>query len=166
MSNPTFSTGAPSTSLPLAPAGIRIGARLLDLIILGIIGAIIASFVGAGSIATGQRADDVSGGKYFLAVLLSLAVGFVYEAVCTSKIGGTPMKKVLGLRVVDASSGAQLPLQQSAIRWAIPGAFSIIPIIGALAGFVIVLVSLVFLFTDKLRQTVSDKVAKTVVLKG
>jgi uncharacterized RDD family membrane protein YckC len=167
MSNPMFSAGAPAGSQSIASAGMRILARFLDAIILAIVGSIIGSVLGAGAIATGRRGSDVGAGKYFVAVLLSVIVSFVYDAVLTSKIGGTPMKKAFGMRVADAATGnSPVSLQQAATRWAIPGILSLIPVLGALASFVIFIVSLIFLFTDKNRQTVSDKIGKTVVLKG
>ena len=34
------------------------------------------------------------------------AAGFLWEAVCTKQFGGTPMKLALGMRVVQAETGA------------------------------------------------------------
>lgn len=146
---------------------MRIVARLIDAVIGGVFGAILAAIIISGDGSNGFAGFGGSGsfGKRYLVTIGGLIFSFLYEAVVTAVAGGTPGKLILGMRVVNAADGSAVQLPQSAIRWAIPGALSIIPILGGLAAFVIFVISLIFLFTDKLRQTVSDKVAKTLVVK-
>jgi uncharacterized RDD family membrane protein YckC len=151
-------------AIPLASSGMRILARFIDGIIVGIAGFIISAILGAGS-AFG-RSDDVSTGVWYLAIVLGVAISWFYDAFLTSKMGGTPMKKAFGMRVVDAASGSPVSLQQATMRWVVPGALSLVPILGGLISLVVFIVSLVFLFSDKMRQTVSDKIGKTVVINS
>ena len=104
--------------------------------------------------------------RYLLAVL-GVAIGFVYDAVMTKLYGGSPMKLVFGMRVVRADNGGPPEWSHAIIRWAIPGAFALVPlaIMGGLLSVVVVVVSLVYLFTKPLRQAVWDQVAKTLVVK-
>lgn len=152
---------------PLASAGMRILARLLDAIILGVVGGSIGAAIvlsDGESAGFGGLGGDLDAGKRFAIGLVSLVIGFVYEAVVTKMAGGTPMKLVFGLRVVRATDGQPVQWQESIIRWGFLGVIGLIPVLGGIAAFIISIVSLVFLFTDKLRQTVTDKVAKTIVI--
>jgi hypothetical protein len=67
------------------------------------------------------------------------------------------------MRVIRVT-GSPIDWGASIIRWAVFGLLPILPIIGGIAGLVMAIVSLIFLFTDKLRQTVPDKAAKTIVV--
>ncbi len=146
---------------PLASAGMRIAARLIEMIIGGIIGAIIIAII----VGSGTSFNGVGGSYNFGSVLISLAIGWALEAGLTATKGGSLGKLILGMRVVNAGDGSTpVSWMTATIRWAVPGAFSLVPILGGLVGLVVFIVSLVFLFTDKLRQTISDKVAKTLVV--
>ena len=85
----------------------------------------------------------------------------------TRLYGGTPMKLAFGMRVVRADNGRQVEWSHAVTRWAIPGVFAAIPlpVLPGLLGFVVVVVSLVYIFTKPLRQAVWDQVAKTLVVK-
>jgi uncharacterized RDD family membrane protein YckC len=144
---------------------MRILARLLDSIIVGVIG----TAVGAAIILSGDDSagfagfgGDIGAGDRLAANLFSLAIGFVYEAVVTKLKGGTLMKLAFGMRVVR-TDGAPISWTQSILRWS-PTVRALFPILGSFALFIIVIISLVFLFTDRLRQTVNDKLAKTMVI--
>lgn len=144
-------------------------ARFLDgLILAAVFGTIFASIVltdGDDAGFAGFNAD-ASRGKLYVFGLLSLAVGFVWDAVLTKLYGGTPMKIAFGMKVVQADSGAPVEWKHAIIRWAVPGALGLLPLgdIGSLINLVVVIVSLVFLFTKPLRQAVWDLAAKTVVV--
>lgn len=161
----------PSPGVPggraLATPGMRILARFLDGLILliasGVIGAAIVLSDGDSAGFAGFGGDLTAGERFSLAVF-GLVVGFLYEALITKMAGGTPMKLALGLRVVRAADGQPVGWNESLLRWGVVAVIGLIPGLGGLAGLVIGIVSLVFLFTDKLRQTVSDKVAKTLVV--
>jgi len=153
---------------PLASAGMRILARFLD----GVIQAIVMLLAALALVSSGESigfggysSKGVTNGKLFLFLVISFGLSFVYEAVITAKAGGTPMKLAFGLRVVDAATGSPVGMQQSVIRWAVPGLAGIIPRIGRFISSICSIVSLVLLFTDQRHQTISDKAAKTLVVK-
>ena len=150
----------------LAQPWMRILARFLDAIIVSVVGTAIGAAIilsGDDSAGFGGFGGDISTGKRFTISLFGLAIGFVYEAVLTKVKGGTPMKLAFGMRVVG-TSGAPITWSESIIRWGFLALISVIPILGGIAALIIWIISIVFLFTDSLRQTVSDKVAKTMVI--
>jgi uncharacterized RDD family membrane protein YckC len=156
---------------PLASAGMRVLARFLDSLIVGLVfGAIFSGFVlGDGdSAGFGGLGADASFGKVYTLGLLLMAVGFVWDAVCTKQFGGTPMKLAFGMRVVRADTGGPVEWSHAIIRWAVPGALALLPlpVLPGLVNLVLVIVSLVFLFTKPMRQTIWDLVAKTLVVKS
>lgn len=150
---------------------MRVLARFLDGLIVGLVfGFVFATIV----LSDGDNAGfagfgaDASFGRVYLLGLLGLLAGFVWDAVCTKMFGGTPMKLAFGMKVVRADTGGDVEWSHAITRWAIPGAFALapLPVLPGLASLVIVIVSLVFLFTKPLRQTVWDQVAKTLVVKS
>lgn len=164
---PGGATGPNGQLLP--PAWKRIVARFLDGLILALVfGTVFAAIVLSGDSEAGVAGigTDASFGEVYLLGLLGAAVAFVWDAVCTKQFGGTPMKLAFGMKVVQAGSGAPVEWSHAIIRWAVPGALALLPLanIGGVINFVIVVVSLVFLFTKPLRQTVWDLAAKTVVV--
>jgi uncharacterized RDD family membrane protein YckC len=145
---------------------MRILARLLDFIIVGAVSTAIGAAIilsGDDSAGFGGIGGDISAGKQFAIGLVGLGIGFVYEAVLTKVKGGTPMKLAFGMQVVR-TDGSPIGWSESIIRWGFVPLISLIPQVGGIAGLIIWIISIVFLFTDRLRQTVSDKVAKTMVL--
>jgi uncharacterized RDD family membrane protein YckC len=152
---------------PLASAWMRILARFLD----GVIVSIAAGAVGAAIVlsdgATGGFAGfggNMTTGQRFGIGLFGVVVGFLYEALTTKVWGGTPMKLAFGMKVVRAADGAPVGWNESLIRWGVPALIGVIPILGVVAGLIIFIINLIFLFTDKLRQTIWDKIAKTIVV--
>src|SRR5262245_27346261 len=151
----------------LASPGLRVLARFLDgLILFALAGVIDRIVVGDAADLSGLSADE-DGWKLVLVLLLNVAMIFLWDAVATRIWGGTPMKLAFGMRVVRADNGEHVGWSHAIIRWAIPGAFVLIPFpaLTFLAGLVVVIVSLVFIFTKPLRQAVWDQVAKTLVIK-
>ena len=82
----------------------------------------------------------------------------------TRLFGGTPMKLLLGLRVVQAGDGSPVGWRHVALRWLVPGVCTLLPVIGIPALLLVGLVSTVFIFTRPTRQAVWDLAAKTVVI--
>lgn len=158
--------GAP-TKPPVAEAWKRIVARFVDGILLFIVNMVLFAALASGDGSFGAfGGTGLSGAKLLLISLVGLAVGYVYDAVLTAKIGGTPMKRAFGMKVVSAADGSPVDLKQASIRWAVPGLIAIIPTLGGIIVFICVIISLVFLFTDSMRQTINDKAAKTIVVNG
>lgn len=171
--NPNFG-GAPSSGIvgvgpggrTIAPAWKRIVARFLDSIIVNIfIGYVVIELV-AGEDSTTFTTGEGDGGGLLAASLIVLAIAFVWDAVATKMIGGTPMKRAFGMRVVQAESGAEVEWRHAVIRWATFAIWTVIPFLSVIVPLILVVVSLVFMFTKPLRQAVWDRTAKTVVIDG
>jgi uncharacterized RDD family membrane protein YckC len=162
-SGPTSPSGA-----PLAPPVLRIIARFLDAVILGVINFLVALIVlGPDDAGFSGLGGDADFQKLYLVSVIGVAISFVWDAVLTRMYGGTPMKLAFGLRVVRADNGSQVEWSHAVTRWAIPGAFALVPIplLSGLVSLVVVVVSLVSIFTKPLRQAVWDQIAKTLVIR-
>jgi hypothetical protein len=156
------------TGQPLASAIVRVFARVIDVVIVYvIIGGIIYTSITGDAVSVGD-ADEVSTGKALLAAALVLAVGFLWDAVLTKVKGGSPMKLLFGLRVVRSDNGGPVEWTHAVVRWLVVAIWSLIPFpaISQLGMFVLVIVSMAFIFTKPLRQAVWDQVAKTLVVKA
>lgn len=158
----------------LASPGMRVLARLLDALIVGLVfGSVFAAIVLSGDDDAGLAGlgTDASFGRAYTVALLGAVVGFVWDAVMTKMFGGSPMKLAFGMKVVQAD-GSDVEWDHAIKRWALPGAFALIPpfvalnVLVSLAQFAIVVVSLVFIFSKPLRQAVWDQFAKTLVVKS
>lgn len=121
-----------------ADVGIRVGARLIDSIILWIVSLIIITPL----VFTALFADSQSGGMMstfggggfgigaIVASLLSLAIWLAYYALFDSRMGGTPGKKILKLEV-RGPDGTNPTIEESLKRnaWMV---LSIVPFVGGL----------------------------------
>lgn len=156
---------------PLAETWMRVLARFLDSLIVGLVFGFVFSAIllsDGDDAGVGGFGADGSFGELYVLGLLGMAAGFVWDAVCTKQFGGTPMKLAFGMRVVRADDGGPVEWRHAIIRWAVPGALALVPlpVLPGLVNLVIIIVSLVFLFTKPLRQTVWDLAAKTLVVKA
>jgi uncharacterized RDD family membrane protein YckC len=90
---------------------IRLAADLLDALVLGAIGWVIATVFRDGLLSLGERG-----------VLLGIPLTLLYSGVLHSEIGGgqTLAKRLLRLRVLRLDGG-YLSLDRSLVRWAIMG---------------------------------------------
>ena len=154
----------------LASAGMRVLVRFLDALILALVfGSIIAAVVLSGGDDAGFAGigGDVSFGKAYAIAILGMIVGFVWDAVCTKMFGGTPMKLAFGMKVVQ-TNGADVEWEHAIKRWALPSALALIPIpiLPDLVSFIVVIVSLVFIFSKPLRTALWDIFAGTLVIKS
>jgi uncharacterized RDD family membrane protein YckC len=164
---PAGGSGLGPAGRTIPPAWKRIVARLLDVIIINmLVGAVIIRAIAGDDAGTLAAADEVDTGSLFLATLVVLGLGFVWDAVATKFVGGTPMKRAFGMRVIQAESGAPVEWRHAIIRWGTIAIWSIVPVLSLFVPLILVIVSLVFLFTKPLRQAVWDLVAKTVVVDG
>ena len=151
----------------IADPWLRIAAYIVDNIITFVISLI---FGGGAIIASAFSGDpdniEVNVG---LAALGSIVVALYYVLMYTF-LSGTVGKLILGLRVVKEDGTEPLGMPAGIIRagTSLIGILGIIPILGFVLTavlFVVLLVSLVFLFTDNQHRTVMDRVANTYVVK-
>ncbi len=156
-------------AIPLADSGLRFAARFLDRIILYFLTCIPSlAITGSAFAVGGTRSNGAFSnlGATAASSLVGAAIILLYDGVATGVMGGTLMKKAFGMKVVNQSDGQPVTMQTALLRAAPTAICTAVPLLGGLAGLVMGIVSLIFLFSDKLRQTVSDKLAKTVVIKA
>jgi uncharacterized RDD family membrane protein YckC len=145
---------------------IRVGAYLIDGIIIGIPVAIVLSIVFAtmlsGAVSSGSedeiaRAAAGSIGVFLLVYLLIFVAAWLYEAMMTSSAsGGTIGKRALGMRVVRGSDGSRLSFGRATGRF-----FAKIFITGLIPfGIGYMMAG----FTER-KRALHDMIADTVVIK-
>lgn len=142
----------------IAGAWPRIGARLIDGLIL-----VVVSFAMA---AAFLDVDDLDGGLDPGFMFVSIALGAAYSIGFVGTLGGTPGKLALGLRVVRQEDGVSPPGWDKAFLRYAPDLVGLVPLIGGLVSLVFLVLSLVWLGTDTCRRTIYDRAATTYVVKA
>ncbi|GAA3147563.1 RDD family protein [Streptomyces echinatus] len=143
---------------PLADSGRRTLARILDMILVGIVVWLLTWAFGVREYTV--DGDRIEAGKSFAQSLTAAVLYVAYDTVLISRTGQTLGKRWLGLRVADLENGATPSAQTSLIRalvlW-VPFAFCCACIWTAICGG--------WSFFDKpYKQGLHDKAAKTVVV--
>ena len=131
----------------------RLGARILDVIVVAVIGVVLVIVFGG--------VDD-SGMGTVTSLLLGLVIGIGYEVSQVAVWGQTIGKRMAGIKVINAAHGGIPGWGKATGRWAIPGLVALIPIIGPLLS----LLCYVSLTWDRVYQGWHDKVAGTLVIKA
>ena len=143
---------------PLAASGKRVLARILDMILVGVIVWLLSWAFGTNEFDVDP--DKVQYGKSFGQSLLAAVLYIAYDSFMISRTGQTLGKKWLGLRVANLNDGATPTLQTALVRAAVlwlPFAFCCACIWTAICGG--------WSFFDKpYKQGLHDKAAKTVVV--
>lgn len=126
--------------------GIRLGAYIIDAIIIGIVVAIVTA------IGRAINSDALTG----LSTGTGGVVGFVYLVYFWATTGQTPGKRVLGLRVVgrDGRTGG-IGWGPAIVRW-----------IGYLIGGAIFFLGFLWIIWDNQKQGWHDKLAGTHVVRS
>lgn len=165
---------------PLAGWWHRVLARLIDGILLGILGAVVLlPIVAPGFVdnvglwmdevlATAQAGSAVAPAMpaglesdLFRLSMASLVLGLVYEIGMVHLFGGTVGKLVTGLRVRLRETPGNPPLGAAAIRGAV---YQVLPQIPYL-GWIATLLNYLWPLWDPKRQALHDKPAKTNVVR-
>jgi uncharacterized RDD family membrane protein YckC len=138
-----------------AGLGVRIGARLLDALLVGLPAAIILGLLGLGGGFTGT---DTWLGSAIISLLW-----FGYFVWFESNSGATVGKKLLNLRVVVAD-GSHPSLEVAAKRnvWML---FGLVPFIGGLLSLVAVIAIIVTISTNAASRGKHDEFAGTAVMR-
>ncbi len=148
----------------LASPGKRLGARLIDWVILSIVSFVVLSVgVGGGALLGSAGSDAALGaaiGTFLLSAFLVGLLTILYEVTLTALKGQTLGKMAMGIVVVRGEDGALPGWGKSIIRWALPHLMFLIPVFGWLAG----LATYVSLTWDDRRQGWHDKASATVVI--
>lgn len=136
--------------MQIAPLGIRAIAAIVDLLILAVLWTIFGIF--AGSPPVSGYGFNVEG----LPALVGFAATFTYYAATEVIWGGTPGKMLIGLRVIDADTGAPIDWNKSIIR-------NLLRIVDVLPS--LYLVGFLFALSSPKTQRLGDRVARTVVVR-
>ncbi|MGD9622600.1 MAG: RDD family protein [Mycolicibacterium sp.] len=125
--------------------GIRFAARVIDGLIVGIVGGIIVYLIGMAS-------------NVMVTGLFTGLLSFAYYVAFEITQGWTPAKKMLGLSVHGPGGAAKPDFQQSAIRnsWTL---LPIIPFIGGLLGVVAIVIIAVTINSSPTKQGKHDELA-------
>jgi len=140
---------------------IRLAARLIDIVIVGIPAGILFGILGwiqYGVLGSGpdSAAHDLASAAMVISTALMLAGAALYQILLWGKRGATVGQHVLGLRVVDASSGEPISLSAAGTRW-----------IGELLDtfFCGLPIGYIWAAFDGRKQAWHDKFASTVVVR-
>jgi uncharacterized RDD family membrane protein YckC len=173
--------------VPLAGWWQRVGATLIDFLILVLITVLItlplirdffnafgdffdasmtAAENGTPAPSSAEFQSDVAGPLAAITAI-SLALNFVYYVAFLVWKQATPGKLALGLRV-RLRERPELPVATVLLRWAtqagVPGLLGLVPFVGVISGLYSLLDVLWPLWDDK-KQAIHDKVAKTNVVR-
>jgi uncharacterized RDD family membrane protein YckC len=144
----------PRVPASTASLGVRIGARLLDFVLVGIPASIVLGLLGLG---TGFGADG------WLAGAIVSLLWFGYFVWFESNRGATVGKKLLNLRVVVAD-GSNPSLEVAAKRnvWML---FGLIPWIGGLLSLVALIAIMITISSNADSRGMHDTFAGTAVMR-
>ena len=145
---------------------IRLVARLLDTLIVGIPLAIVFGVLAlaAGGLAAGTSNSDqntqngaaaVFSGIFILFYLVAIAVSIGYWVYFWGTTGSTFGMRVFRLRVVDANTGGPIGIPRALVRW-------LMTIVNSWACYI----GWIWVAFDPRKQGWHDKVANSVVLQS
>lgn len=154
--------------LELASPGARLGARILDIVIMVVVMGVLF-LLGVAALLTPSSGDPViddeatiSLAVFFSFMALAAVVGLLYEVVMIAMRGQTLGKMMTSIKVVRADNGLGPGWGKSIGRWIIPAVLGFIPAVGWLL-YLLVYLSLLW---DSARQGWHDKAAGTLVVKA
>ncbi len=140
-----MSTAAGSVVMAYQGVGKRLVAVIIDTVIMGVAGWIIALLTGG----TTEAGFELTG----LPALLLFIVAFAYLVLTEAYLGGTLGKLVLGMRVIK-EDGSPCDLQAALIR-------NLLRIVDGLFFYI---VGAILVWTSSKRQRLGDRVAHTLVV--
>jgi uncharacterized RDD family membrane protein YckC len=145
---------APAQQVVAAPdvVGQRIGAAIVDMILLAILFVVMSMLFGQSESGDGSFSVNLSGAPFIIYVLLS----FGYYMGMEFKLGQTVGKKLTGIKVVS-TDGQVLTPGKVAIR-------NILRIVDGLPF--LYLVGFIAMVTSKQKQRIGDMAAGTLVVKA
>jgi uncharacterized RDD family membrane protein YckC len=157
--------GGPPSDTRFATVGVRIGAVLIDGLLLFVVAIVIAlpSIIDTIDEAdrTGGSFEYTAGAEAFLGPLIFLAV----MIAMTATIGATPGKLMLGLRVTTADGSTTPPGFGPATLRALPWLPTLIPVLGILLWIAIAVAGVVMISNDNERRSLFDRTGNTRVIR-
>jgi uncharacterized RDD family membrane protein YckC len=175
---PAEVAAGPAAGIAYADLGIRIGAYIIDVVILVLVALLVNTILIAiliGSIFTVGTGAAVIGGLIILAI--NVLLGAIYFIYTWTTMKASPGQRMLGLMTVNEADGAALSQNQAITRYLVmfaPGYIAALAsnVIGGVIGLILSLAGLgwtIYLIyttaNDPKRQGYHDKMAKSVVVK-
>ena len=178
---PSYGAGPPSGPEPdLAEWWRRLLGRLIDVLIVAVVLTPIAipllsgpfhrlaqvtsrypDLNTPGAQSAVASADGKLFGAFWVLVVITAAIWFVYDSVQHAKWGQTLGKRAMSTRVVSAYDRSPVTGAAAARRAAVYALVPVIPVIGSLFA----LLNELWLLWDRRRQCLHDKAAHTIVIK-
>ena len=146
-----YGYGAP----PVVYAGwwYRVGATIIDGLIIGVIRTVIDGVSGAGAVTTHRAA-----GALAVASLVGLAVTLLYQGLLLAYRGQTVGMMAVGTRIADADTGGGIGVGRGVLRAVVMTVLAILVLPGLLDIF--------WPLWDRRNQTLHDKAVRTVILRS
>ena len=114
----------------------RLGARLLDGLLIAVGLTVVPILFFGGLVASGAEGEAAVGIGFVGLLLVALIAGIGYEVTLTALWGQTLGKRMTGIKVINAANGGVPGWGKSLGRWAIPGLIpALIPFIGPFVAF-------------------------------
>ena len=127
---------------------IRVVAYIIDGILLGIVGSIVAVIFRA------NPGDPTSSG-YTVAQTINFLIGAVYFVGLWTYWGASVGQRILKLRVVDVNTQQPIGVGKAILRY-----------IGLFISFIVCFIGVIWVAFDPRKQGWMDKIAGTLVLQG
>jgi uncharacterized RDD family membrane protein YckC len=165
----------PAPGITYADLGVRIGAYIIDVIVMGVVYGVIATVILAVLGGLGGLAGVVLG--FIFVAIFGAAFSAIYFIYGWTALRASPGQKVLNLETVNAADGKTLTQPQAIKRWLVLfGPFVLLTalqlvvrgVLGSLFGLVSLGYLIYLLYTtnqDAKRQGFHDLQAATVVVK-
>lgn len=141
----------PMAYAPVANYGgfwIRVVAYIIDGILLGIVGGIVAVIFHA-------NPSDPSSSGYTISQVVNFVIAVAYFVGLWTYWGASVGQRILKLRVVDANTMQPIGIGKAVLRY-----------IGLIVSFLVCFVGVIWVAFDARKQGWMDKIAGTVVLQG
>lgn len=176
-----------STTRTPGPAGFyyadvpnRIIALIIDVIVLGVLGLLLAQLLGG--LLNRPGALDASGGglnviPFLIVMLLELGISFLYFGYLWVTLRATVGMKLLGLQIGDEADARSIRWNQAVIRWLIVGIASMLTstaaFVPSLVGMILTVVGATWLLMllygiaqSPTKQGLHDRYAHTILVKA
>jgi uncharacterized RDD family membrane protein YckC len=112
--------------------GMRLLARIIDLILVGVVTGIVAAVAGLHVLhkvtnADGTTTYNIDTADYFKLALVGAVITVIYEVVMLSRWGATLGKKAVGVRIAMLEDGSKPDVGAAFVRSIIPAVSAIVP---------------------------------------
>jgi uncharacterized RDD family membrane protein YckC len=130
---------------------IRVVAYIIDAILLSIVTVIVSVALGVNYSDPNSLTSPAGRSSNGFELVLS----FLYFTLLWSYMGASLGQRLLGMRVVDATTGQRISFGKAALRW-----------LGLIISFVVCFIGVIWVAFDARKQGWMDKIAGTVVVRG